>query len=134
MAPPGGETALEQSDAYPKSAHLSDNRGLNCVAPSGNKRTTNQNAPFQISTNQKLTRNLPIFGASKTPIHYYRRQSCSGTSSHGLSGLRWTDRIPDPWIGRRLPGSRQHDATRAGEGDASQRGRSRLGRPLGTSE
>ena len=39
----------------PKSAHLSDNRGLYGGAPGGNKRTTNQNAPFQISTNQKLT-------------------------------------------------------------------------------
>ena len=36
----------------PKFTHLSDNRGLYGGAPSGNKRTTNQNAPFQISTNQ----------------------------------------------------------------------------------
>ena len=37
---------------------LSDNRGLYGGAPSGNKRTTNQNAPFQMSTNQKLTQNF----------------------------------------------------------------------------
>ena len=34
-----------------KSARLSDNRGLYGGASSGNKRTTNHNAPFQISTN-----------------------------------------------------------------------------------
>ena len=50
MAPLGGETALDQSDAYPKSADLSDNRGLYSGAPGGNKRTTNQ----------KLTQNLYI--------------------------------------------------------------------------
>ena len=49
MEPPGGETALDQSESAP---HLSDNRGLYGGAPSGKKRTTNQNAPFQISTNQ----------------------------------------------------------------------------------
>ena len=35
--------------------------------------------------------------------------------SHGLSGLGWTGRIPDTWIGRRLPRYHQHDTTRAGE-------------------
>ena len=64
----------------------------------------------------------------------HRRQPRSGTSTHGLSGLGLTDRIPHTRIGRRLPGSRQHDATRAGEGDASQRGRSRLGRSRGSSQ
>ena len=42
--------------------------------------------------------------------------------------------IPHPRIGRRLLGSRQHDATRAGEGVASQRTRSRRGRTRGTGE
>ena len=42
---PGGETALDQSESAP---HLSVNRGFH----GGNKRTTNQNAPFQITTNQ----------------------------------------------------------------------------------
>ena len=60
----------------------------------------------------------------------YHRQSRGGTSTHGLSGLWRTD----PRIGRRLPGSRQHDATRAGEGDASQRKQSRRGRTRGTGE
>ena len=46
MAPSGGETALDQSESAP---HFSDNRDFN------NKRTTNQNAPFQISTNQNET-------------------------------------------------------------------------------
>ena len=58
----------------PKYAHLSDNRGLYGGAPSGNKRTTNQNAPFQISTNQnepqictfwrikKLQHNTHVYG------------------------------------------------------------------------
>ena len=64
----------------------------------------------------------------------HRRQPRSGTSTHSLSGLGWTDRIPDTRIGRRLPGSRQYDATRAGEGDISQRGRSRLGRSRGSSQ
>ena len=72
MAPPGGETALDQSDAYPKSPHLSDNRVLYGGAPSGNKSTTNQNAPFHISTNQKLTKNLQIFDISKRHIYYLR--------------------------------------------------------------
>ena len=61
----------------------------------------------------------------------HHRQSRSGTSAHVLSGLGWTDIIPHTRIGRRLPGSRQHDAAHAGEGDTSQRGRSRLGRPRG---
>ena len=61
VASPGGETALDQSESAPKSAHLSDNRGLYGGAPSGNKRTTNQNAPFQISTNQNELQNLLIF-------------------------------------------------------------------------
>ena len=61
MAPPGGETALDQSDAYSKFYHLNDNRGLYGGASSGKKRTTNQNALFQISTNQKLTQKLTIF-------------------------------------------------------------------------
>ena len=64
----------------------------------------------------------------------HRRQSHSRTSAYGFSGLGWTDRIPDTRIGRRLPRSRQHDATRAGEGDASRRGRSPLGPSRGTSE
>ena len=64
----------------------------------------------------------------------HHRQPRSGASAHVLSGLGWTDRIPHTRIGRRLPGSRQHDAARAGEGDTSQRGRSRLGRPRGTGE
>ena len=37
---------------------LSDNRGYTVAPPSGNKRTTNQNAPFQISTNQNEPQNL----------------------------------------------------------------------------
>ena len=49
MAPPGGETALDQSES---ALHLSDNRGFHVAPSGGNKRTTNQNAPFQISTNQ----------------------------------------------------------------------------------
>ena len=70
MAPPGGETALDQSDAYPTYAHLSDNRGLYIGAPGGNKRMTNQNAPFQMSTNQKLTQNMHIFKDSDCSIYY----------------------------------------------------------------
>ena len=64
----------------------------------------------------------------------HQRQSRGGTSTYGFSGLWGTDRILHPRIGRRLPGSRQHDATRAGEGDASQRKRSRRGRTRGTGE
>ena len=64
----------------------------------------------------------------------HRRKSCGGTSTHGLSGLWRTDRILHPRFGRRLHGSRQHDATRAGEGDASQRCPYRRGRTRGTGE
>ena len=64
----------------------------------------------------------------------HRRKSCGGTSTHGLSGLWRTDRILHTRIGRRLHGSRQHDATRAGEGDASQRWPYRRGRTRGTGE
>ena len=46
---PGGESALDQSENAP---HLSDNRGLYGGATGGKKRTTIQNAPFKISTNQ----------------------------------------------------------------------------------
>ena len=46
---PGGETALDQSESAPKSPHLRNNRGLYRGSPSGNKRTTNQNAPFDQS-------------------------------------------------------------------------------------
>ena len=77
VAPPGGGTALDQSYAYPKSCHLSDNRGLYGGAPSGKKRTTNQNAPFQISTNQKLTQNLAKFTDSE--VHTYYSRACFGT-------------------------------------------------------
>ena len=66
MAPPGGETALDQSESAPKSVHLNDNRGFHVAPPGGNKRTTNQNAPFQISTNQNEPQNLHIFKPSKT--------------------------------------------------------------------
>ena len=70
-----------------------------------------------------------LYRTPHSELHH--RQSRGGTSTHGL----WrTDRIPHPRIGRRLPGSRQHDATRAGEGDASQRTRSRRGRTRGTGE
>ena len=62
---PGGETALDQSERAPKSPHLSDNRGLYRGAPSGNKRTTNQKATFQISTNQNEPQNLLIFDVPK---------------------------------------------------------------------
>ena len=61
----------------------------------------------------------------------HSRQPRSGTSSHVLSGLGWTDIIPHTWFRRRLPGSRQHDATRAGEGDASQRDDLDLADPVG---
>ena len=69
---------------------------------------------------------------SHSELHH--RPSRGGTSTHGLSGLWRTDIILRPWIGRRLPGSRQHDATRAGEGDASQRKRPRRGRTRRTGE
>ena len=76
MAPPGGETALDQSERAPKCCHLSDNRGLYDGAPSGKKRTTNQNAPFQISTNQNEPQNLAKFTDSKRHTthryHIYR--------------------------------------------------------------
>ena len=45
----GHVTALDQSERTPKSAHLNDNRGLPRGAPGGEKLSTNQNAPFQIS-------------------------------------------------------------------------------------
>ena len=51
-----------------KSAHLSDNRGLYGGAPSGNKRTTNQNAPFQISTNQNELQ-ICLFLSLQKDIH-----------------------------------------------------------------
>ena len=54
----------------PKFTHLSDNRGLYDGAPSGNKRTTNQNAPFQISTNQ----NEPQISS------FLRIQNCTHTT------------------------------------------------------
>ena len=73
VAPPGGETALDQSESAQTFPHLSAKRGLYGGAPSGNKRTTNQNAPFQISTNQNEPQNLLIFKPSKTLIYY----SCS---------------------------------------------------------
>ena len=73
-----------------------------------------------------------LYHTPHSELHH--RQSRGGTSTHGLSGLWRTDRIPHPRIGRRLPGSRQHDATRAGEGDVSQRTRSRRGRTRGTGE
>ena len=56
----------------PKSCHLSDNRGLYSGAPGGNKRTTNQNAPFQISTNQNEPQILPVFKPSKRHTYYCR--------------------------------------------------------------
>ena len=73
-----------------------------------------------------------LYRTPHSELHH--RQSSGGTSTHGLSGLWRTDIIPHPRIGRRLPGSRQHDATRAGEGDASQRSRYRRGRTRGTGE
>ena len=50
------------------------------MAPSGGKnRTTNHNAPFQISTNQELTQNLLIFYPSKRHILLRSVQEvCSG--------------------------------------------------------
>ena len=73
-----------------------------------------------------------LYRTPHSELHH--RQSRGGTSTHGLSGLWRTDRILHPRIGRRLPGSRQHDATRAGEGDASQRKQSRRGRTRGPGE
>ena len=61
----------------------------------------------------------------------HHRQPRSGTSAHVFSGLRWTDIIPHTRIGRRLPGSRQHDAARTGEGDTSQRNDLDLADPVG---
>ena len=49
----------------PQILPLSDNRGLYGGASSGNKRTINQNAPFQISTNQNEPQNLPFLGLQK---------------------------------------------------------------------
>ena len=67
----GHVTALDQSEAYPKSAPARGRYGVIPVAPpGGNKRTTNQNAPFKISTNQKVTQNLHIFMPSDAPIYY----------------------------------------------------------------
>ena len=73
-----------------------------------------------------------LYRTPHSELHH--RQSRGGTSTHGLSGLWRTDKILHPRIGRRLPGSRQHDATRAGEGDASQRTQSQCGRPRRTGE
>ena len=69
----------------PKSPHLSDNRGLYGGAPSCNKRTTNQNAPFQISTNQ----NEPQISS------FWRIQNCTHTthekrSLHNVTTLQIT--------------------------------------------
>ena len=50
-----------------KYCHLSDNRGLYGGAPSGNKRTTNQNAPFQISNNQNELQILPFLRIEMPP-------------------------------------------------------------------
>ena len=66
-----------------------------------------------------------LYRASHSELHH--RQSRGGTSTHGLSGLWRSDRILHPRFGRRLHRSRQHDDTRAGEGDATQRRRSRRG-------
>ena len=73
-----------------------------------------------------------LYRTSHSELHH--RQSHGGTSTHGLSGLWRTDKILHPRFGRRLPGSPQHDATRAGKGDTSQRKRSRRGRTRGTGE
>ena len=73
-----------------------------------------------------------LYRTSHSKLH--QRQSRGGTPTHGLSGLWRTDRIPHLRIGRRLPGSRQHDATRAGEDNASRRTRSRRERNRGTGE
>ena len=62
----------------PKSCHLSDNRGLYGGASSGNKRTINQNAPFQISTNQNEPQILPFFLSFKNSyilLSSYRQRS-----------------------------------------------------------
>ena len=68
LAPPGGETALDQSECAP---HLSDNRGLYGGAPAGKKRTNNQKAPFQISTNQNEADCPSILYVSELHTYYY---------------------------------------------------------------
>ena len=91
------------------------------------------NADTKAGIVERFNRTLKtrIFTVPPTQHH---RQPRSGISAHVLSGLGWTDIIRHTRIGRRLPGSRQHDAARAGEGDTSQRGRSRLGRPRGAGQ
>ena len=64
VAPPGGETALDQSESAP---HLSDNMGFHVAPPGGNKRTTNQNAPFQPIRMKQIAHN---FGASELHTYY----------------------------------------------------------------
>ena len=73
MAPPGGETALNQK--VPQILQLSDNRGLYGGTSSGNKRTTNQNAPFQISTNQNEPQILPFLSLQNCIHTTYKNKS-----------------------------------------------------------
>ena len=56
---------LSTNQKVPQILPLSDNRGLYGGASSGNKRTTNQNAPFQISTNQNEPQNLTFWRIEK---------------------------------------------------------------------
>ena len=58
---------LSTNHKVPQMLSLSDNRGLYGGASSGNKRTTNQNAPFQISTNQNEPQNLPFLRIEMPP-------------------------------------------------------------------
>ena len=56
---------LSTNQKVPQILSLSDNRGLYGGASSGNMRTTNQNAPFQISTNQNEPQNLQFLSLQK---------------------------------------------------------------------
>ena len=61
--------------------HLSDNRVLYGGDPSGNKRTTSQNASFQISTNQNEV-NMPLnFLGLKNPYILLTWVACNITTT-----------------------------------------------------
>ena len=81
---------LSTNQKVPKILPLSNNRGLYGGASSGNKRTTNQNAPFQISTNQNEPQNLPFLSlqncthTTKIATSNNKFQMASGQGSHWL--------------------------------------------------
>ena len=71
---------LSTNQKVPRILPLSDNWGLYGGASSGNKRTTNQNAPFQISTNQNEPQNLPC-------LRLQKHQHTTGGVTHRLQDV-----------------------------------------------